>query len=959
MSFLEQIFQKTVESEGTFQDIYNLLQENLAKLNDDLANELRKWAEDKLCKKQSEDKEQIARFIAAFSHIMLHFPLGSKASNTEIAIAGYKVLQTKYYTREACPQEWAWIQHGLGCAYNCRTRGETAENVEEAIKAFKLALEVRTPETLRQQWAETQTNLGITYCYRIRGEKADNLNKAIELFNSALQIYTPDENGKFPNEWARIQNEIGYAYLNLEKGDKAENIEKAIEAFKLALDIYYPKDSPEDWATTQNNIGNAYLRREKEDKANNIEKAINAFQSGLEVLNRENHPHQWARIKNNIGSAYLQKEKETQTDSFEEAIQAFELALQVYNRNDFPQELAITLGLRGYAYQVSKQYTEAYKDFAEAIEIAESQRSEIISGSGIEADKQKLAEEWNPYYQNIVEICLELAEKQPEYFARAIEYAEQSKARNLVELLNNKNLYPKKDLYLNEEENEEHCRKLDDLRRKISSEQRQKESQERLKQFIESHESIEEIEAAIDSFDRKLQELRKEQDNLLEEINKIDPDFKFTQQLNKISFHEIQDLIGKDTAIVEWYITNSKIIAFIITHNEERESKQQPWISSSEDLKNLINWCQEYFEAYYAPRLKKLEKDKNKQEELKKQWQSGLTTRFQKLAEILHINDILSRIPESCERLILIPHRFLHLLPLHALPLPKPQDKCLLDKFKGGVGYVPSCQLLQISQRLQRTEFSELFAVQNPKADLAYANLEVRVISQFFSSYEILKKEKAKEVNLKKSEHLPSSHCCHFSCHGKFNLKSPLESALILAEYQESEEESSAKDNKDKKPQDGQLTLAEIFGLTLDKCRLVTLSACETGMVDPDNMSDEYIGLPSGFLFAGSPSVVASLWKVEDISSALLMIKFYGNLIEHWNQFSQLKNGAVAIALNQAQIWLRNVTKLGLKEWIKENKLPLTPSIEDDLDKRLDELKNDEHPFLEPYYWAAFCAIGE
>ena len=76
------------------------------------------------------------------------------------------------------------------------------------------------------------------------------------------------------------------------------------------------------------------------------------------------------------------------------------------------------------------------------------------------------------------------------------------------------------------------------------------------------------------------------------------------------------------------------------------------------------------------------------------------------------------------------------------------------------------------------------------------------------------------------------------------------------------------------------LTLDKIFALKLEKCRLVTLSACETGLIDFNNTSDEYIGLPSGFLLAGSPSVVSSLWKVNDLSTSFLMIKFYENLFK-------------------------------------------------------------------------------
>jgi hypothetical protein len=49
---------------------------------------------------------------------------------------------------------------------------------------------------------------------------------------------------------------------------------------------------------------------------------------------------------------------------------------------------------------------------------------------------------------------------------------------------------------------------------------------------------------------------------------------------------------------------------------------------------------------------------------------------------------------------------------------------------------------------------------------------------------------------------------------------------------------------------------------------------CETGLSDPSSTSDEYIGLPSGFLKAGSSSIVSSLWSVDDFATALLMIRF-------------------------------------------------------------------------------------
>ncbi len=144
------------------------------------------------------------------------------------------------------------------------------------------------------------------------------------------------------------------------------------------------------------------------------------------------------------------------------------------------------------------------------------------------------------------------------------------------------------------------------------------------------------------------------------------------------------------------------------------------------------------------------------------------------------------------------------------------------------------------------------------------------------------------------------------------------------------------------------LTLDAIFTLNLERCRLVTLSACETGLIDINNTSDEYIGLPSGFLVAGSPSVVSSLWRVNDLSTTLLMIKFYQNL----------KSGStVAIALNQAQTWLRDATKEQLEQWTSQ--LSLDDEQEMQLMSFFYKLQPNSKPFESPYHWAAFCAIGQ
>lgn len=98
----------------------------------------------------------------------------------------------------------------------------------------------------------------------------------------------------------------------------------------------------------------------------------------------------------------------------------------------------------------------------------------------------------------------------------------------------------------------------------------------------------------------------------------------------------------------------------------------------------------------------------------KTQWINTLASRLSRLAEILHLEDILKLVPDTCSRLILIPHRYLHLFPLHALPLAKGDFLC--DRFSNGVSYAPSCQLLQLAQNREqhRHHFSRLLAIENP-----------------------------------------------------------------------------------------------------------------------------------------------------------------------------------------------------------------------------------------------------
>ncbi len=110
------------------------------------------------------------------------------------------------------------------------------------------------------------------------------------------------------------------------------------------------------------------------------------------------------------------------------------------------------------------------------------------------------------------------------------------------------------------------------------------------------------------------------------------------------------------------------------------------------------------------------------------------------------------------------------------------------------------------------------------------------------------------------------SRIVHFATHGFINSERPELSGIVLAMT-----------NKDGGREDGFLSLQDIHNLSLS-ADLVVLSACETGL-GKDVKGEGLVGLARGFMYAGSKSVVASLWKVDDRATAELMGHFYSKML--------------------------------------------------------------------------------
>src|SRR5207249_289422 len=117
---------------------------------------------------------------------------------------------------------------------------------------------------------------------------------------------------------------------------------------------------------------------------------------------------------------------------------------------------------------------------------------------------------------------------------------------------------------------------------------------------------------------------------------------------------------------------------------------------------------------------------------------------------------------------------------------------------------------------------------------------------------------------------LPDAGVLHLATHGRADENDPARSGLWLAA-------ASAAGQPDSTAAPGFLSVDDILGLRLH-AELVTLSACETGLGRLER-GEGVMGLTRAFLAAGARSVVVSLWRVNDRSTALLMEGFYRALL--------------------------------------------------------------------------------
>ncbi len=281
--------------------------------------------------------------------------LGERESGTarlEEAVAAFRAALEESI-RERVPLDWAGTQNNLGIALGRLGERESGTaRLEEAVAAFRAALEESTRERVPLDWATTQNNLGIAL--KALGERESGtarLEEAVTAYRAALQEWT---RARVPLDWATTQNNLGNALFSLgERESGTARLEEAVTAYRAALEERTRERVPLDWATTQNNLGNALSTLgERESGTARLDEAVTAYRAALEERTRERVPLDWATTQTNLGAA-LQTlgERESGTARLEEAVAAFRAALEERTRERVPLQWAMTQTNLGAALQ--------------------------------------------------------------------------------------------------------------------------------------------------------------------------------------------------------------------------------------------------------------------------------------------------------------------------------------------------------------------------------------------------------------------------------------------------------------------------------------------------------------------------------------------------------------------------------------------------------------------------------
>ena len=881
------------------------------------------------------------------------FFAGQGADNVEAGIARAEAA-LRVITREENPQQWARVQSLLGEALKDRQLGDRADNVERAIAHFESASGVYTRDAAPEAWSNIQAGLATCYQRRVHGDRTRNFAVAIEHLENALQVRTKE---KYPYEWATLQHNLATTYWHPRDPNWAEFEDEAIKHSLLALEVRTKETYPYDWAATHTNLAAYYLERVKGNPEENISEAIDHAQLALEVRTRDAHPVDWAMNQTHLAVAFSKRESGDARGNLDAAIDHYRLAMQVYRPDQFPDDCRrVGRDLADLLFKV-----ERWPEAAEAFDTALQASTILYEGALSRGSRTAEIVETGDLHHHLAYALARSGNVQD-----AAVVLERGRALGIrrafggygFELSEVARIDPDA-LHLYEQARAHQLRlekqerpaggtpvvvmMPDEAARFVGGLTERTLTTTAPRSIVFDPERVEEFRAL-----GRLPDLEREERSrqgyawakvamqaALDRIRHL-PGFERFEQ--DPTFAELARAVAPEWPMVFLVTTPKGSLALVLmrTSADAEVSVEPIWIDSF-DKRALGSLLIETVDGDVVGGFVHAQIHPERMESI-------LPDALSRLGRDL-MKPLVARLQElGLARVVLVPVGYLGLLPLHAAQISADdaEVRYVIDALDATYAISGRATFAGRNELTARsTSAACLCGVGNPQpapAPLRFGVDELREVAEFFpeGAKTALFERDATVANVAKA--LPGATHVHFACHCRPNWSSPMHSELELG--------------------DEPLAVWEVqynYGDALRRARLVVLSACQSGMRET-TLPDEAIGLPSAFLQAGVPAVVATLWPVDDLSSALLMTRFY--------EFHLRGNAATGEApmnpvraLCRAQCWLRDISVSELQDYVRRR--DMSKELVAEVDERFAAESPDLRPFAQsPFDWAPFVAFG-
>jgi CHAT domain-containing protein/Flp pilus assembly protein TadD len=793
---------------------------------------------------------------------------------------------------------------------------------QEAINTLNQSLEIRRQLNIRPDEADTLSTLG--YIYFSLGA----YDSSLDTYQKALSIF--QDIGKRSDEITALQD-MGTVYRKL------KNYPESLKLYQQAFLIAETTGNCLEAARSKFRISQVYLDTGNDQQAITSSNEALAIAEKLEVI--ETKLLMQATVNNVLAKAKLKQK------NYPEALEYAQKAQSLAQQSRFPTVEAIVFTTLAEVYVALKQPQKAiqtYRDqlvlyqtlswqpeksqtlydlaklerkegdlkaalssISEAIDIVENIRQEIVNPelkTSFFATKQD-------YYALKIDILMDLHQQDPTqgYNAQAFDTSERSRARTLLELLNESNADIRQgvDPKLLDQENalKDKTTALEkqwsELINKNPTEQQKAFFQQERKNLLAQYQAIQDT---IRAKSPKYAALKYPQPLTLAQVQQqiLDPETAL-----------LQYSLGEEKSYL-WIITKNGFTSHILPAQKEIETAARELLNAiqygKDDTANINQAANQLSQLVLTPAAKL------KQKRL-----------------VIVPDGVLSYVPFATLTLnnqpLINQHELVNLpssssialirqetqnrkpapktLAILADPIFSADDQRLKTPQKRPISPTnPDLNQLAINRVTKTLKKSRAVGDNNQFTRLPGTRQEAQAILALLPKTEtIVAFDEQANLNLAINPQLSQYRMLHLATHGVFNGQDPAYSGIILSLV-----------DAQGTPINGFLRLNEIFNLNLP-AELVVLSACETGL-GQEIKGEGLVGLTRGFMYAGTPRVLVSLWQVDDQATAEMMTRFYKLILE--------KKLPPAQALREAQLQMQNET-----EW------------------------------KSPYYWSAFILQGE